>query len=246
MLFGQVMESVTASLRKFYNMKDTNSDLSRLEKRLGYTFSDRKLLERALTHRSKSKNNNERLEFLGDALLETILSDTLFHLRLNASEGDLTRLRATMVRGATLAILANELKIQDFMRVGSGELRTGGYQRESTLADAFEAIVAAIYLDCQHFEKTADIVINLYKQQLAELPEAQQLKDPKTRLQEYLQSKGLDKPLYEELDIIGPDHNKQFKVSCRILDDTTVATGSSKKKAEQAAAEAMLVKRNLN
>lgn len=225
---------------------NANADLSRLEKRLGYQFTHRDLLEQALTHRSKSKENNERLEFLGDALLETILSDKLFHLRQKASEGDLTRLRATMVRGATLAVLANELKIQDFMRVGSGELRTGGYQRESTLADAFEAIVAAIYLDCRDFAKTASIVINLYEQQLAELPEAQQLKDPKTRLQEYQQSKGLDKPVYEELAIIGPDHNKQFKVSCSILNDTTIATGSSKKKAEQAAAEAMLVKRNLN
>lgn len=225
---------------------NANADLSRLEKRLGYTFTNRLLLEQALTHRSKSKDNNERLEFLGDALLETILSSTLFHLRPYASEGDLTRLRATMVRGATLAILAAELGLQDFIRVGSGELRTGGYQRESTLADAFEAIVAAIYLDCQQFEKTANIVIGIYEEQLLNLPEAQQLKDPKTRLQEYLQSKNIDKPHYEELAIIGPDHNKQFEVSCTVSGKLTTAKGSSKKKAEQAAAEAMLDKLNLN
>lgn len=226
-------------------MKDTNSDLSRLEKRLGYTFSDRRLLERALTHRSKSKHNNERLEFLGDALLETILSEKLFHFRPNASEGDLTRLRATMVRGATLAILANDLGLKDFMRVGSGELRTGGYQRESTLADAFEAVVAAVYLDCQSFTTTFDMVLTLYQEQLAELPDAQQLKDPKTRLQEYLQSKNQEKPRYDEQSISGPDHDKQFEVQCVVGDKVTKATGSSKKKAEQAAAEAMLAVLNI-
>lgn len=224
---------------------NANASLTRLQKRLNYQFKDMTLLERALTHRSKSKNNNERLEFLGDALLETILSDVLFHQRPDASEGDLTRLRATMVRGATLAILANDLGLKDFMRVGSGELRTGGYQRESTLADAFEAIVAAIYLDCQSFHTTFKVVLKLYEQQLAELPDAQALKDPKTRLQEYLQSKGLDKPDYQELAISGPDHDKQFEVSCSVGDKESVAKGSSKKKAEQAAAEAMLTQLNL-
>lgn len=220
--------------------KNLNASLPRLEKRLGYQFQQIDLLEQALTHRSKSKNNNERLEFLGDALLETILSDKLFHLRKTANEGDLTRLRATMVRGATLAILANDLGLKDFMRVGSGELRTGGYRRESTLADAFEAIVAAIYLDCQDFQQTAEIVIRLYEEQLAKLPDAQELKDPKTRLQEYLQSQNLDKPVYEQLSMQGPDHNKYFKVRCQVAQQQTIAAGSSKKKAEQAAAEAML------
>ncbi|MBS9783655.1 MAG: ribonuclease III [Pasteurella sp.] len=217
-----------------------NAPLSRLQKQLNYQFDDINLLERALTHRSKSKNNNERLEFLGDALLETILSDTLFHLRYDANEGDLTRLRATMVRGATLAILANELNLKDYMRVGSGELRTGGYQRESTLADAFEAIVAAIYLDCKSFDTTFAVVSKLYESQLAGLPDAQQLKDPKTQLQELLQSQGAPKPSYELLLVSGPDHDKRFEVRCTIADDIVEAIGSSKKKAEQAAAEKML------
>lgn len=226
-------------------MKDVNASLSRLEKRLNYQFKDIALLERALTHRSKSKNNNERLEFLGDALLETILSDILFHHRPDANEGDLTRLRATMVRGATLAILADDLGLKDFIRVGSGELRTGGYQRKSTLADAFEAVVAAIYLDCKSFDTTFSIVSVLYQQLLADLPDAQQLKDPKTRLQEHLQSQNLEKPIYQELSISGPDHDKQFKVSCSVGDKESLAKGSSKKKAEQAAAEAMLSQLNI-
>lgn len=219
---------------------NVNASLDRLENRLDYNFKNIDLLEQALTHRSKGKNNNERLEFLGDALLETILSDTLYHLRPDASEGDLTRLRATMVRGVTLAILANDLGLKDFMRVGSGELRTGGYQRESTLADAFEAIIAAIYLDSASFDRTFAVVNKLYQQQLAQLPDAQQLKDPKTRLQEFLQSRNLEKPIYQQLNISGPDHDKQFEVSCRVGEQQTAAIGSSKKKAEQAAAEAML------
>lgn len=222
-------------------MKDQNASLDRLQKRIGYTFTDITLLERALTHRSKGKDNNERLEFLGDALLETILSDILYHLRPSASEGDLTRLRATMVRGVTLAILADELGLKDFMRVGSGELRTGGYRRASTLADAFEAIVAAIYLDCGSFDTTFSIVKTLYQQQIAELPDAQQLKDPKTRLQEWLQSHRQNKPIYRQISISGPDHDKQFEVRCQVDDHTTTATASSKKKAEQAAAEAMIL-----
>ncbi len=221
-------------------MINENASLERLQRHLGYTFSDITLLEQALTHRSKAKDNNERLEFLGDALLETILSDLLFHLRPEANEGDLTRLRATMVRGATLTILANELNLQDFIRVGSGELRTGGYQRASTLADAFEAIVAAIYLDSKSFVKTFEIVKALYQQQLAALPDAHELKDPKTRLQEHLQGQGEIKPHYELVKISGPDHNKQFVVTCQVGEQTTTAKGSSKKKAEQASAEAML------
>ncbi|MGY0398445.1 MAG: ribonuclease III [Ostreibacterium sp.] len=219
---------------------NTNTSLGRLENRLGYQFIDQSLLKRALTHRSKSKENNERLEFLGDALLETILSDILFHLYPKANEGDLTRLRATMVRGATLAILANSVDLKDFIRVGSGELRTGGYQRESTLADAFEAIVAAIYLDSHNFLTTFSVIRKLYEDHLANLPDVQQLKDPKTLLQEYLQSQGLIKPVYQKLSISGPDHDKKFEVTCLIKQHTTVAIGTSKKKAEQAAAKAML------
>ena len=217
-----------------------NASLARLQKHLGYEFKEISLLERALTHCSKSKDNNERLEFLGDALLETIISDILFHLRNEADEGGLTRLRATMVRGATLAILANELNLKDYIRVGSGELRTGGYQRESTLADAFEAIIAAIYLDSQSFDCTFAVVSKFYKNQLAALPDAEQLKDPKTCLQEFLQGRGAEKPDYQLVSVSGPDHDKRFEVVCVVADKETIAIGSSKKKAEQASAEQML------
>lgn len=227
-------------------VKNANADLLRLQTRLGYLFNNPDWLQRALTHRSKSKDNNERLEFLGDALLETILSQHLFQTHPKASEGDLTRLRATLVRGATLAILAADLELKHFIRVGSGELRTGGYQRESTLADAVEAIVAAIYIDSGDFKQTANIVIGWYDKQLDDLPDAQQLKDPKTRLQEHLQSQGLDKPIYEELTVSGPDHNKCFEVSCRITSHQACASGSSKKKAEQAAAEKLLIQLGLS
>jgi len=221
-------------------MKNNNASLERLEHRLHYQFHDRALLERALTHRSKNKDHNERLEFLGDALLETIISDHLYRLRPEANEGDLTRLRATMVRGTTLALLAAELQLQDFIRVGSGELRTGGYQRQSTLADALEAIIAAIYIDSDSFTNTYHVVSALYQEQLAKLPEAEILKDAKTRLQEYLQDLRLAKPVYKTLSINGPDHDKSFEVCCCVTRHSEVAIGSSKKKAEQAAAQMML------
>ncbi len=221
------------------NMNE-NTKLSRLEKLLDYSFNDVSLLKTALTHRSKSKDNNERLEFLGDALLEIIISDNLFKNRPDATEGDLTRLRATMVRGATLAILAKDIDLKDFIIVGSGELRTGGYQRESTLADAFEAIVAAIYLDSDSFDETKRVVLRIYESQLEELPPASSLKDSKTKLQEMMQSQAMGVPSYELLSISGPDHLKQFEVMCEVGQKTTIATGNSKKKAEQNAANLML------
>ncbi|MPV85638.1 ribonuclease III [Ostreibacterium oceani] len=216
------------------------ADLARLENTLGYTFTNRDLLVQALTHRSKSQHNNERLEFLGDALLETILSDLLFSLRPEANEGDLTRLRANMVRGVTLAKIADDLQLKHYIRVGSGELRTGGYQRDSTLADAVEAIVAAIYLDNNSFDATYAIVEAMYQKYLRELPDASVLKDAKTQLQEYLQSRGEGRPEYELLSISGPDHDKQFVVCCRVGTHESTATASSKKKAEQKAAKTTL------
>lgn len=226
-------------------MKDKNSDLTRLEKALGYTFNDKALLNTALTHRSKSKNNNERLEFLGDALLETILSDVLYHNRPGANEGDLTRMRASLVRGQTLAEIATTLNLKNYMQVGSGELRTGGYQRESIIADAFEAIIAAVYLDSGDFIKTSSVVKALFKPLIENLPAIDELKDPKTRLQEYLQSRNLQPPIYTELSATGPDHNRVFFVRCQADNYQVDAKGSSKKKAEQAAAEQILSQLNI-
>lgn len=216
-----------------------NPSLKNLETALGYTFHDKALLKTALTHRSKSKNNNERFEFLGDALLETIISDRLFRDKAKASEGDLTRLRATLVRGKTLSEIADNLKIKDYMIVGSGELRTGGYQRESTVADAFEAIVAAIYLDSD-FVTCQTVITQIFAKKITSLPDAEALKDSKTKLQEYIQANDAALPVYELLNISGPDHAKIFNVRCVALGQQAIANGSSKKKAEQQAARQIL------
>ncbi len=212
----------------------------KLEKRIDYKFKDINLLKKALTHRSKSSDNNERLEFLGDALLETIISNILFKLKPEATEGELTRLRSTMVRGLTLSELGVELNLKDFIIVGSGELRTGGYQRRSTIADAFEAIVAAIYIDCNSFSTVQQIVTKIYKEKIKNLPNAEDLKDSKTKLQEKLQSTGSLKAKYTLIESSGPDHNKTFKVECLAGDISLTAIGKSKKIAEQNAAKKIL------
>ncbi len=213
--------------------------LSLLESAIGYQFKDQNLLKTALTHRSKSKNNNERFEFLGDALLETVISAQLFRYKPKASEGDLTRLRATLVRGRTLSEIADTLRIKDYMIVGSGELRTGGYQRESTVADALEAIFAAIYLD-SNFSTCEAVITQLFAEKMANLPEAEDLKDSKTKLQELAQSQAVEVPQYELLSIEGPDHAKLFTVRCSAFDRESTASDSSKKKAEQQAARKIL------
>lgn len=215
------------------------SRITTLEKQLGYAFRDQAHLVQALTHRSKSANNNERLEFLGDALLETIISSALFHAKPNESEGDLTRLRATMVRTQTLAAIASDLNLSEYLIMGTGELRTGGFQRESIIADAFEAIIAAVYLDSD-FETCRDVVMRIYAPKIAALPSAEALKDPKTRLQEHLQAKNLAPPEYRLIEETGPDHDKQFTVECHVGETIAVAKGQSKKKAEQAAAEKLI------
>lgn len=220
--------------------------LTKLESALGYTFNDKSLLKTALTHRSKSKRNNERLEFLGDALLETIISDRLYRDKPKASEGDLTRLRATLVRGKTLSELAELLCIKDYMIVGSGELRSGGYQRESTVADALEAIFAAIYLDSD-FLTCQSVVTTIFNNKIKALPDAQVLKDAKTKLQEFIQSnEAAELPAYELLSIDGPDHAKTFTVRCLALGHDATASASSKKKAEQQAAKQILEKVQIN
>ncbi len=223
-------------------MNDINPKLSKLEKNLGYEFEDINLLKKALTHRSKSNDNNERLEFLGDALLEAIISEILFNEKPEATEGELTRLRSTMVRGTTLAELGDELNIKDFIIVGSGELRTGGYQRKSTIADAFEAIIAAIFIDSNRFVVVKEIIGNIFAEKIKNLPDAESLKDSKTKLQEILQSSTDLKVKYTLIQSSGPDHNKTFKVQCKVDELTIIAEGKSKKMAEQNAAKEMLIK----
>ncbi len=204
---------------------------------IAYRFRDPSLLIRALTHRSCGAGHYERLEFLGDSLLNLVASDLLYHQRVHASEGDLSRLRSRLVRDATLAEIARELDLGRHLRLGQGELRSGGFLRESILADVVEALIGAVYLD-GGFEAARRVVAELIGERLAGLPDAEQLKDPKTRLQELLQSRGQPLPVYAILAETGADHAKRFLVECTVegLMAPVRAEAASRRKAEQAAA----------
>ncbi len=212
-----------------------------LIERLGYRFAEPALLEDALTHRSAGPGNNERLEFLGDGVLNFVIAAELYRRKPGFREGELSRLRASLVRGETLAEIARQLELGDFLVLGSGELKSGGFRRDSILADALEAILGAIYLD-GGFEACRDCVRRLFAELLDELPDAQQLKDPKTRLQEYLQGSGLALPEYQLLATSGKAHEQRFRVECRVaeLALSAQATAGSRRKAEQSAASALL------
>ena len=212
-----------------------------LHKRLGHVFTDPDLLECALTHRSSNKSNNERLEFLGDSILNFVMSVELFQRFPEANEGDLSRLRAQLVKGETLGKLALELKLGEFLLLGEGELKSGGFRRESILADAVEAIIGAIFLDAG-IETTQSFILRLYTHILVQSRIDDSLKDPKTRLQELMQARGLGLPLYEVTETFGQAHNQTFKVTCTValLDESINAIGTSRRKAEQMAAERAL------
>jgi ribonuclease-3 len=200
-------------------------------------------LDEALTHRSATGPNNERLEFLGDAALNFVIAAELYALEMDAPEGDLSRLRASLVRGETLAGVARQLDLGSYLSLGSGELKSGGADRDSILADALEAIFGAVYLD-GGFQKCRDLILTLFAERLNKRPQAGALKDPKTRLQEYLQSRQLGLPVYQVLEETGEAHRRHFKVACEVADVglQTFGTGSSRRKAEQAAAASALEK----
>ena len=202
-----------------------------------YRFNDPELLALALTHRSIGRFNNERLEFLGDSVLNFVVSARLFDLNTDSSEGDLTRLRARVVRGDTLAKLAAGLKLGDHIRLGEGEQKSGGYKRDSILANALEAVFGAIYLD-RGFEPCARVVRHVCDPFIARLPAADELRDPKTRLQEWLQGQGYSLPEYSVLSEEGPPHRKNFLVQCSGKEAGIQVTGKSRsrRKAEQVAA----------
>ena len=213
----------------------------RLMRVLGYAFQRAPLLDQALTHCSVGAVNNERLEFLGDGVLNFVIASELFHLFPEAVEGQLSRLRAALVKRETLAELARGLQLGDYLRLGSGELKSGGFRRDSILADALEAILGAIYLD-GGFDPCRDIILKLYRERLEHLDIERELKDPKTRLQEWLQGRRQALPEYEVIEIKGAAHNQSFKVSCTIgeLAQTTVGMGNSRRRAEQDAARQAL------
>ena len=212
-------------------------------KHLAYDFSDAELLNRALTHKSYSAANNERLEFLGDSVLGYVIAETLYRQEASSDEGSLTRLRALLVRGETLAELGRDIGLGKVMRLGSGEQRAGDHQRDSILADGMEALFGAVLLD-GGLEASRSVILHLYARRLEELPSPETLKDPKTRLQEALQAVGLRLPAYSLEQESGPPHARHFAVSCSIpgRDIRTDGQGASRRAAEQdAAAKALLL-----
>ena len=215
--------------------------LDELSRKLGLKFSDKGLLQSAVTHRSVGADNNERLEFLGDSVLGFIIAEALYHRFPEADEGVLSRLRAGLVNRESLAGQARGVGLGDYLILGSGELKSGGFRRESILSDALEAIIGAIASD-QGFEACRQWVLALFADQLEGLSATQGLKDPKTVLQELMQAKGLDLPEYVLQSQKGLPHEQCFTVECRIplLKEPNVGAGSSRKKAEQQAAERTL------
>ena len=208
---------------------------------LNYRFRDVALLRQALTHRSAAGNNNERLEFLGDAVLDFVISDAVFKARPDAPEGDLSKLRSSMVKDTTLATIAQEIGIGEHLVLGSGERKTGGHRRESILADALEAIFGAAYLD-SGFAAAREMIEKVYASRLGSLPDVEELRDSKTRLQEWLQGRKMSLPDYELTSVSGQAHKQTFEVSCTVAETDFVTHGKSttRRKAEQQAAADML------
>ncbi|NOT86003.1 MAG: ribonuclease III [Methylococcaceae bacterium] len=208
---------------------------------LGLSFNDPDLFAMALTHRSKGAKNNERLEFLGDAVLGFVIAQKLYELFPNASEGELSRLRASLVNQTTLANIARDHQLGDYLILGSGELKSGGFRRDSILSDAVESIMGALLKD-QGIVACQQWILKLFEEKLAQLTLENWSKDPKTLLQELMQAKQQELPEYRLLSMSGMAHQQTFKVECKVklLQETTVSTGISRKKAEQASAEQML------
>lgn len=211
--------------------------LERLQKKLGYQFANLDYLTQALTHRSAASKNNERLEFLGDSILNFAIGKALYEKFPKANEGELSRMRAALVKEQTLAVVARQFELGEYMKLGAGELKSGGYRRESILSDCVEAIIAAVYLDAG-IDRAMERVHCWYQQLLNDMQLGEAQKDPKTRLQEYLQGRKLPLPTYEVIDIKGESHNQTFKVSCKVekVDEIFIGNGTSRRKAEQDAA----------
>ena len=213
-----------------------------LVKQLGEQFLNSDYYRQALTHRSVSSNNNERLEYLGDSLLGFFIAEWLFNHYPNYPEGDLTRLRAYLVRKETLAEIALEQNLGDLIQLGAGELKSGGIHRESILADALEALIGAIYLS-EGIDEAKKFTFNLYATRLEDIPTVDQLKDAKTKLQELLQSMGIALPKYHLLGKIGKSGNETFTIEC-IINNSGIkfeGSGKSRRQAEQDAAEKALI-----
>lgn len=211
-------------------------------RRINYEFIDKSLCELALTHRSCGKKNNERLEFLGDSIVNFVIAEDLFKRFPDAKEGQLSRLRAQMVKGKTLAEIARDMNMGDYLRLGSGELKSGGFRRDSILADSVESLIGAIYLDSD-METVRQYILGWFETRLNALNLEQTMKDSKTQLQEYLQGKRLPLPDYELENVEGEAHEQTFYIKCSIaeLKHSTHGVGNSRRQAEQEAAKAALL-----
>jgi len=214
-------------------------DASELQALLGYSFADAGLLRRALTHSSYARNHNERLEFLGDAVIDLVMSEELYRRYPSVTEGELTRMRAGLVSRPAMAELASAYSLGEFLLLGAGELKTGGERRESNLANALEAVVGAIYLDGGYLACRA-CVLAWYRDRLSRLRPHR--RDPKSQLQEYLQGRGKPRPVYDVVSVQGPDQDQVFTVSCSVveLDHPVTGVDRNRRRAEQAAARAAL------
>jgi len=213
----------------------------KLFRNLNYSFADIELLRAAVTHRSSGEANNERLEFLGDSILNFVIASELYKRFPKAHEGDLTRMRAILVRKETLAEIARELEIGEYLSLGAGEKKSGGHQRESILADALEAIIGAIYLDA-NMEICRTHILEWYETRLNLLLLEGSQKDAKTKLQEYLQARHFPLPEYQVVEILGDSHNPIFQVRCSVslLESPFIGVANTRRKAEQNAAETAL------
>ncbi|PHS32362.1 MAG: ribonuclease III [Methylophaga sp.] len=213
----------------------------KLCKKLQINFINDDFLQQALTHRSMGSHNNERLEYLGDAILGFVIADALFERFPDVKEGKLSRLRASLVKGVTLAEIARELNLGDVLILGPGELKSGGFRRESILADAVEAILGAFYLD-SGLEQAKSLILRLFDERLDSIDIDEIIKDPKTRLQELLQSRKQSLPIYSVSEIKTKDLQPLFEASCQVelLNKAVIAQGNSHRKAEKKAAERTL------
>ncbi|MFQ6021128.1 MAG: ribonuclease III [Acidiferrobacterales bacterium] len=218
-----------------------SSGLAEFCRQLNYEFRDLELLECALTHSSKGADNYERLEFLGDSVLNFAISAALYERYPDLSEGELTRLRASLVKKETLARLARQLRLGDHLRLGAGELKSGGFERDSILADALEAVFGAIFLDT-NIDHARSVILAAYRDVLADVTPETLRKDPKTQLQEYLQKRLLATPVYNIVAVTGEAHEQTFHVECVVpgLEQPVQGSGKSRRTAEQEAATTAL------
>lgn len=238
---------IRGNLRNVAAPVKTTKDFSGLYRKLQYRFVDNELLASALTHRSFGANNNERLEFLGDSILNLVIAETLYFKFPRAPEGDLSRLRAALVKGDTLAEVALELDLGAYLSLGEGELKSGGCRRPSILADTVEAIIGAIYLDAS-MDTAKSAVLQWFSERLQNITLVSSEKDPKTLLQEWLQARKRPLPHYDVVNVEGESHSQLFTVKCEVKAHATptVATANSRKNAEKEAASLMLDKLERN